>query len=72
MLDEILRWGFVDKKLFRLYTSVLANNFNALRLYLKKGFRLEGNWQAHVLSEDGRRIDLFWVGMSSSSWEKST
>ncbi len=66
LLEEIIRWGFQDLGLFKLYTSVLANNVRALSLYLKRGFQLEGNWRAHVLMPNGKRVDLLWLGLFSS------
>lgn len=72
MVRSVLNWGFLELDLDRLYTSVLADNTNALSLYLKEGFSIEGNWRSHVLSEDGHRIDLIWIGMLSSSWRKAT
>ncbi|MBL3593107.1 MAG: UDP-4-amino-4,6-dideoxy-N-acetyl-beta-L-altrosamine N-acetyltransferase [Synergistaceae bacterium] len=70
MLDEVIRWGFVDKGLRRLYTSVLANNTKAMGLYVSRGFKIEGNWRDHVLLESGRCVDLIWVGMLSPYSER--
>ncbi len=69
MLEEILRWGFEELGLYRLYTSVLSDNVEALGLYLKRGFRIEGNWREHVRKPDGGRVDLIWVGMLRSAEE---
>jgi UDP-4-amino-4,6-dideoxy-N-acetyl-beta-L-altrosamine N-acetyltransferase len=70
MVDEILRWGFDEERLARLYTSVLSDNVAALGLYLKKGFRLEGNWRNHVMARDGRYLDLLWLGLQRAEWSE--
>ena len=68
MVRAIQEWGFGELGLYRLYTSVLDGNDNALNLYLKAGFRREGVWPRHVPCEDGRRVDLIWVGMNREDW----
>lgn len=69
LLAEILRWGFEEMNLRRLYTSVLATNEQALDLYLQAGFSQEGRWREHVLCETGERRDLLWIGMLRGEWE---
>jgi UDP-4-amino-4,6-dideoxy-N-acetyl-beta-L-altrosamine N-acetyltransferase len=69
LLAEILRWGFEEMNLQRLYTSVLATNEQALDLYLQAGFSQEGRWREHVLCETGERRDLLWIGMLRGEWE---
>ncbi len=68
MVRAIQEWGFGELGLYRLYTSVLEGNNGALALYLKAGFCQEGVWPRHVLCEDGRRVDLIWVGMNREDW----
>jgi len=38
----MLRHGFLDLNLWRIYLSVLAGNHAAIRVYEKAGFRTEG------------------------------
>lgn len=70
MLMEILRWGFSDLGLRRLYTSVLSTNERALAMYIRHGFRVEGCWREHLL-RDGKAVDLYWMGMLRSEWAPS-
>lgn len=67
LLMEILLWGFESLGLHRLYTSVLANNVNALGLYLKGGFEVEGIWRHHLLVH-GEPKDLYWISMLEDKW----
>lgn len=69
LLFEILRWGFDEVGLFRLFTSVLATNPQALTMYLRAGFELEGCWRRHVALEEGSRGDLIWVAFLRDQWE---
>jgi len=39
---QMLRHGFLDLNLWRIYLSVLAGNHAAIRVYEKAGFRTEG------------------------------
>ena len=70
LLFEILRWGFDETELYRLYTSVLASNPQALTMYLRAGFELEGCWRRHVPLAEGGRGDLLWVAMLREGWEE--
>lgn len=69
LLFEILRWGFEEEGLVRLYTSVLGSNPKALILYLETGFELEGCWRRHVRTPEGR-TDLYWVATFREAWER--
>ncbi|PIE54675.1 MAG: UDP-4-amino-4,6-dideoxy-N-acetyl-beta-L-altrosamine N-acetyltransferase [Dethiosulfovibrio peptidovorans] len=69
MVDEVIRWGFDELRLRRLYTSVLSTNERAFVQYLRRGFRLEGCWREHLIrSDSGKTVDLYWLGMLRSEW----
>ena len=70
LLFEILRWAFDETGLFRLFTSVLAANPQALVMSLRAGFELEGCWRRHVPLEGGDRGDLLWMAMLRPRWEE--
>ncbi|NLL37097.1 MAG: UDP-4-amino-4,6-dideoxy-N-acetyl-beta-L-altrosamine N-acetyltransferase [Fretibacterium sp.] len=69
LLAHLLFWGFEELSLYRLYASVLEKNTAAQVLYGKAGFRDEGVWKGHVLTERGRQ-DLLWVGMTAPEWPR--
>ena len=62
MLREIIRIGFCEFKLRRLYTSVLSTNEKAIAMYVRYGFRIEGCWREHLF-RDGKPVDVYWMGM---------
>lgn len=68
LLFDLLDWAFVEEKLFRLYTSVLEGNNSALSLYERAGFAVEGCFEKHVLLENGKRHNLYWVAIFSDVW----
>lgn len=67
LLWEIQKWGFDSLNLNRLYTSVFSDNVNALGLYLRAGFQVEGLWRQHLWVH-GVPKDLYWVAMHQKSW----
>ena len=68
MLTDLLSWGFEEERLFRLFTSVTADNVSAIGMYLRAGFHFEGRFEKHVLRENGSRIDLLWMALFHDDW----
>ncbi len=53
----LLRHGFRDLNLNRIYLTVLKNNIRAIRAYLKAGFEEEGI-QREAVFKDGSYVDV--------------
>jgi UDP-4-amino-4,6-dideoxy-N-acetyl-beta-L-altrosamine N-acetyltransferase len=68
MLYDILLWAFEEECLFRLFTSVLADNTLAIRLYLETGFHIEGRFEKHIKRDSGEMVDLYWIAMFKNEW----
>jgi Acetyltransferase (GNAT) domain len=58
---EVLRHGFLDLNLHRIYLYALAYNTRALHLYEKLGFRREGRLEAAIY-KNGEYHDLVVMG----------
>ena len=70
MLDDLLFWGFEEEGLFRLFTSVTADNVSVVGMYLRAGFHFEGRFEKHILRENGRRIDVLWMALIRDDWNR--
>jgi RimJ/RimL family protein N-acetyltransferase len=59
---QLLRFGFRDLNLHRVYLNVFATNAAAIRTYEKAGFKREGVLReaAHI---DGRYVDIVVMGI---------
>lgn len=66
---EILRIGFEELGLERIYLNVLAENTRADRFYQKFGFVYEGTFVRHIYVR-GERKDLKWYRMLKSEWKQ--
>lgn len=64
-LEQLLRFGFGDLNLRRIWLHVLAGNSAALKLYAKFGFREEGR-QREAVYIDGRYEDVVLMGLLRS------
>jgi diamine N-acetyltransferase len=58
----ILDYAFNNLCLNKVYLNVLVNNFGAIKLYEKCGFRFEGEFKQH-LKINGKLMDLRWYGV---------
>lgn len=74
MLFDLLLWAFEERKIFRLFTSVIGDNVRALQLYQEAGFHKEGCFEKHIRRENGELVDLIWLAYFRSDWvgEKSS
>jgi RimJ/RimL family protein N-acetyltransferase len=64
----ILRYGFEDLNLHRIWLRVFETNQRAIRSYEKAGFTLEGKFrQAQYL--DGKYVDVMIMSMLKTEWQ---
>jgi RimJ/RimL family protein N-acetyltransferase len=63
----MLNYGFMIKKLLRVYLFVDPRNIKALKLYEKLMFTLEGTLRKHR-SKEGRLFDMHVYGMLKEEW----
>ncbi len=67
----ILRYGFSMLNLHHISLSVFEYNPRGVKSYEKAGFKLEGV-QRQFLNRDGRRWDMYRMGILKSEWEEPT
>jgi RimJ/RimL family protein N-acetyltransferase len=67
VLSTLLRFGFEQMNLHRIYLRVFADNERAVHLYEKIGFRHEGRWRDAEFRH-GRYHDLLWMGLLRDEW----
>lgn len=67
---QLLRFGFRELNLHRVYLNVFAHNAAAIRAYEKAGFRKEGLLKeaAHI---EGKYVDVVAMGILRSEFEKA-
>lgn len=64
----MLRYGFHELNLHRIFLTVYSYNTRAIRLYEKLGFTREGVSREH-LERDGQRYDMLHYGLLRHEWE---
>jgi RimJ/RimL family protein N-acetyltransferase len=62
VLELLLRLGFQQLNLHRIYLRVFASNERAVNLYEKIGFQREGRWRDGEFRH-GRYHDILWMSM---------
>jgi UDP-4-amino-4,6-dideoxy-N-acetyl-beta-L-altrosamine N-acetyltransferase len=67
VLQTMLRFGFEQMNLHRIYLRVFAENKRAIRLYEKVGFQHEGCWRQSEFRH-GRYHDLLWMSILRNEW----
>lgn len=67
VLQTLLRFGFEQMNLHRVYLHVYAENERARRLCEKAGFRPEGRWRQAEFRR-GRYHDLLWMSLLRDEW----
>lgn len=65
----LLRYAFEELNLHHLSLSVFEYNSRAIRSYEKVGFVSEGCIRK-CLMRDGRRFDMFFMGILSTEWKE--
>jgi RimJ/RimL family protein N-acetyltransferase len=66
-LQTLVRFGFEQMNLHRIYLQVFAGNERAVHLYEKIGFRHEGRWR-QAQFRHGHYHDLLWMGLLREEW----
>lgn len=66
-LQTMLRFGFEQMNLHRIYLRVYAENDRAVHLYEKLGFQHEGRWRQAEFRH-GCYHDLLWMGILRQEW----
>ena len=64
----MLRFGFAQMNLHRIYQRVFAENKRAIRLYEKMGFQHEGRWRQNEFRH-GRYHDTLWMSILRHEWD---
>jgi len=67
VLKTMVRFGFEQMNLHRIYLRVFAGNERAIHLYEKAGFRHEGCWRQAAFRH-GRYHDLLWMSILREEW----
>jgi diamine N-acetyltransferase len=67
VLHTLLRFGFEQMNLNRIYLRVLASNERAIHLYEKLGFQHEGRWRQAEFRH-GQYHDLLWMSVLRGEW----
>ncbi|MEJ2736582.1 MAG: GNAT family protein [Anaerolineae bacterium] len=67
VLQTLLRFGFAQMNLNRIYLRVFAENERAVHLYEKLGFQHEGRWRQAEFRH-GRYHDLLWMSVLRDEW----
>ncbi|MFN8411248.1 MAG: GNAT family protein [Anaerolineales bacterium] len=65
----VLRYGFTELNLRRVTLTVFEYNPRAIRSYEKAGFQHEGRIRQALL-RDGKRWDMFYMGILRDDWKK--
>ena len=67
VLKTLVRFGFEQMNLNRIYLRVFAGHQRAIHLYEKVGFRHEGLWRQAAFRH-GRYHDLLWMSVLREEW----
>lgn len=65
--EEILKYGFCELNLERIYLNVIPENVRANKFYQKMGFVFEGEFRKHVLI-NGELRNLRWYSMMKEEY----
>jgi RimJ/RimL family protein N-acetyltransferase len=71
VLQALLRLGFDQMNLHRIYLRVFAENNRGIHLYETLGFQHEGRWR-HAEFRNGRFQDMLWMGVLRDEWDART
>jgi len=67
-LYKLIEYVFEKMNFDKMKTMVLENNFVALKLYEKFGFKREGKLKEKLV-RDGKQIDVFLMELLKEDWE---
>lgn len=68
--EEILKIGFKELKLNKIYLNVLEINTRAIRFYEKIGFVKEGIFRKEMNVKSLGYVDLIWYSILNTEYEK--
>ncbi len=68
IMISIMRYGFEQFNLNRIYLHVMGYNTRAIRLYERLGFKHEVR-EREMLFHDGRYFDQLTMGILRTEWE---
>lgn len=68
VLETLIRFGFEEMDLNRIYLRVFAENKRAVHLYEKVGFEHEGRWRQAEYRR-GRHHDVLWMSILREEWQ---
>ncbi len=66
-LETLIRFGFQQLNLHRIYLRVFVENKRAVHMYEKVGFRQEGRWRQAEFRH-GRYHDTLWMSILHDEW----
>jgi RimJ/RimL family protein N-acetyltransferase len=66
-LKLVIKYGFNQLNLHRIYLDVFDFNTRAMRTYEKAGFKKEGIYREHYY-RNGKYCDVFFMGILKSEW----
>ena len=69
-IDLLLKKGFAEMGLHRIYLTVLADNIAAIKLYEKCGFTYEGELRDHIY-KNGKYVSWKLYGMLEDEYGKN-
>jgi ribosomal-protein-alanine N-acetyltransferase len=67
--ERVLEYGFMEKKLNKIFASHLRRNPASGRIMKKIGMKKEGEFQEHVLKWD-KYEDLIFYGITLNEWKE--
>lgn len=65
---QILRYGFEEWKLNKIYLYVYEENKRAIRFYEKTGFVFEGKFREHIADSEGVYHNILWYSVLKSEF----
>ena len=68
-LNLMLRYGFDQLNLHRIYLTVLSFNARAIHTYEKVGFIKEGVFREHMY-RNGKYHDVYYMGILEDEWRR--
>ena len=68
-LNLMLRYGFHELNLHRIFLTVLSSNPRAIHTYEKVGFRREGIFRDHIY-RNGKYHDVYYMGILEDEWRE--
>ncbi|MCD6291271.1 MAG: GNAT family N-acetyltransferase [Anaerolineae bacterium] len=69
-MRTLVRYGFQQLNLHRIYLRVFEENQRAIHIYEKAGFQIEGRWRDAEFRH-GRYHDIIWMSILSDSPDRA-